>query len=266
MQIICLNHKFIKKDELSFYDVERFRVADACFESMLYINGQIPLLVAHQNRLDQACKIFHFDSCNIPFDKIFELLNRNGLADKMARVRLSIIRSSGNNYRPEGKEVQLLLECSPLNEIFKPIQQLGVYSDLLKQHNPIASIKHSNALLYVLATQFAAANSYDDVLLKNTQGLYIEASSSNLFFIVDDEIYTPKNESGCVLGVCRNYLLNFLDVRQVNVGDELLSSADEIFLSNGIQLIQSVKKYGEKKLKSSRTDTIIQNIKTKWVL
>ena len=266
MQIICFNHKFIKKDELSFYDVERFRVADACFESMLYINGQIPLLAEHQNRLDQACKIFQFNSYDIPIAKIFELLDRNGLGDKMARVRLSIIRSLGNNYRPEGNETQLLLECSPLKEIFKPIQRLGVYSDLLKQDNLIASVKHSSALLYVLATQFAATNNYDDVLLKNTQGLYIEASSSNLFFIIDDEIYTPKNESGCVLGVCRNYLLNFLDVRQVNVEDDLLSSADEIFLSNGIQLIQSVKKYGKKELKSIRTDTIIQNIKTKLVL
>lgn len=266
MQIICFNHKFIRKDELSFYDVERFRVADACFESMLYINGQIPLLAEHQNRLDLACKIFQFNSYDIPIAKILELLNRNGLADKMARVRLSIIRKSGNNYKPEGSETQLLLECSPLNEIFKPIQQLAVYSDLLKQHNPIASIKHSNALLYVLATQFAAANNFDDVLLKNTQGLYIEASSSNLFFIVDHEIYTPKNESGCVLGVCRSFLLNFLNVRLVNVGDDLISSADEIFLSNGIQLIQSVKKYGGKKLNSTHTDAIIQQIKAKLVL
>jgi len=266
MQIICFNDKFIRKDELSFYDVERFRVADACFESMLYINGQIPLLAEHQNRLDQACKTFQFNSCDIPIAKILKLLDRNGLADKTARVRLSIIRSSGNNYRPEGSETQMLLECSAVKEIFKPIQKLGVYSNLLKQHNSIASIKHSNALLYVLATQFGAANDYDDVLLKNTQGHYIEASSSNFFFIVDHKIYTPNNESGCVLGVCRNFLVNFLDIKMVEVNDDLLTSADEVFLSNGIQLIQSVKKYGEKELKSTQTDTIIQHIKAKLAI
>ena len=68
------------------------------------------------------------------------------------------------------------------------------------------------------------------------------------------------------LGVCRNFLVNFLDIKMVEVNDDLLTSADEVFLSNGIQLIQSVKKYGEKELKSTQTDTIIQHIKAKLAI
>jgi branched-subunit amino acid aminotransferase/4-amino-4-deoxychorismate lyase len=263
MQLICFNNTFIQADEISFYDVERFRVGDACFESMLFINGQIPLLNFHQIRLDEACRQLGFDSYTIDESQIIELLNSNELSKGMARVRLSLIRKSGKNYTPYGTAINSLLETESVDQVFTSIKNLGNYPTFTKPTNDLGGIKHSSALLYVLAKQYAEAHGWDEVLLKSDQNMFIEASSSNIFVISNGEAFTSKDNSGCVLGVVRACLLNFLPINLVEMDEELLSKADEIFLTNGIQVIQCVDNYEGRPLTKERSMEIMKQLKTK---
>lgn len=265
MNFVCFNGRFIPKNELSFYDVERFRVADACFESMLFTEGKIPLIDLHQKRLDTVCKQLSFDFFTIDEGYIHELIAKNGISNN-ARIRISLIRESGKNYTPNGSKIQSLLECERFSEPFQSIENLGIYTEFTKSSNKLGSFKHSSALLYVLAKQYGIENGYDDVLIKNENQHLIEASSSNLFMIKDGQIYTSKNNSGCVLGVCRKFLLNFLNVNLVEISEEMISLADEVFLSNAVQLVQSVKYYEGKLLDNTMTNNIINQVKAKLTI
>ena len=264
MSYISFNGQIIRQDQINFYAVERFRVADACFESMLYRHERIPLLLLHQERLTKTCALLNFQDYQISFAEIERLLFENNLATEMVRVRISLVRKHGANYKPLGKEVQVLIETIKLTEIFKPVNNLGFYNVFKKSSNALACIKSSNALIYVLAKQFAQENKYDEVLIANEQKEWIEASSSNVFVIKNKQIYTAKEDSGCVNGVCKDFLINFLDVQFVELTDLFLEEADELFLSNAVQLIQPVLKLDGKSLGTAKTAELIKNVKQKF--
>lgn len=266
MHFVLFNGQIIEKKNLSFYDVERFRVADACFESMLWIDGRIPLLDGHQKRLDEVCNYFGFDSHKISLDSINQLAEMEKINTNYGRVRVSVIRSQGKNYTPLGKESNLLVEMEELDGLFSPIQKLGLYSELRKSISPFSRFKHSNALLYVMARQFALKNNFDEVLLFNDNNQIIEASSSNLFFIRGTEIYTPKRNDGGVAGVCQESLINLLGAKEVKVTEQMVQDADEIFLSNAVQLIQPVTSFLSRKLDIGQTNKLIAKLKDNLTL
>jgi len=265
MEFVSLNGQITPKDQLNFYDLERFRVADACFESMLYTHGHIPLLALHQERLTQTCVLLKFADCQISFTEIERLLAENKLTFGMARIRFSVVREKGVNYLPLGSEIQVLIEIFALKEIFKLVNNLGYFSDFEKSRNALSAIKSSNALIYVLAKQYATENHYDEVLIANEQKQWIEASSSNIFVVKNKQLFTAKEDSGCVNGVCKSFLINFLDVKFVELTDFVINGADELFLSNAVKLIQPVSQLDGKTLETNFTKELIERVKLKLV-
>lgn len=258
MSIISFNNNFISKNSLGFYDVERFRVADAHFESMLYANGIFPLIDLHKKRIKAASKVFGFKDVEIDTNHLIQLLKDNKLEKHYAKVRISVVRKNGVNYRPKGKNVQILIEAFPIDDIFTPILKLGLYLDNQKYANNFSAFKSSNALLYVLARKFANEKKLDEVLISNQDGKWIEASSSNLFIVKNNTLYTPNLSSGGVHGVCQQFIINFFEVNFVDFDDKMLSLADEIFLTNGVQLIQPVRELRGKLLKTTKTLKMIK--------
>lgn len=258
MTIVSFNNSLITKDSLGFYEVERFRVADAHFESLLYANGNFPLIDLHQKRIKAAAKLFGFKEVEVDSNHILQLLKENKLDKQYAKIRISIVRKNGLNYTPMGKSVQVLIEAFPLDDIFTPISKLGLYLDNQKYANKFSAIKSSNALLYVLARKFAEEKKLDEVLICNQEGKWIEASSSNVFIVKNNTLYTPNLLSGGVHGICQQFIINFFEVNFVDFDDEMLSLADEIFLTNGVQLIQSVKELRGKVFKKTKTLKMIK--------
>lgn len=265
MQFISFNHEIIPKKQLSFYDVERFRYADAVFESILMINQQIPLVQYHQNRINQACAFFHYSSYQIDQKHLLELINKNQFAEaKLIKIRLSLIRKNGHNYQPYDFERHCLIEVQKIDQCFDAIQNLGTFNSSYKSVDPYNSFKTTNSLIYVMAKQFASSQGFNDVLIRNEQNNLIEASSSNLFIIIENEIFTPSLGAGQVEGVMLNYLLDKYQIKQINVTEKDILNADEVFLSNGIKLIQPVLRFTHKELSSHKTKQLISDLKTKW--
>jgi branched-subunit amino acid aminotransferase/4-amino-4-deoxychorismate lyase len=101
--------------------------------------------------------------------------------------------------------------------IVMQLANVGIYEAIAKPMNVLSALKSSNALLYVLASNFAKENSFDDVVLLNAAGRVCEATSSNLFVIKDEKIFTPSVTEGCVEGVLRTVLFEpFQDGRNAN--------------------------------------------------
>lgn len=261
MDFIGFNNQIIEKKLLNFYLVERFRYADAFFESILYINGAFPLKKYHRERMYEACQLFHFDNFEMNIAFLLDLIARNGALDKTLRIRISIVRADGENYKPKGSQTNILIECKEIKSLFKPIETLSTYSEIQKDYNPLSAIKTSNALIYVLAKQFALENTWNDVLISNFKNEWIEATSSNFFIIINNKIYTSKANSGCVLGVSREFITNHFEINYVDIDDDFLYEAEELFLTNGINIIQPVLFLENKRLAITKTEKIIQKTK-----
>jgi branched-subunit amino acid aminotransferase/4-amino-4-deoxychorismate lyase len=137
-----------------------------------------------------------------------------------------------------------------------------LFTEIRKPGNILASLKSSNALLYVLAGRFARDHAFDEALILNEQGRICEGSMSNIFLVFPGgKILTPSVSEGILPGVMRKNLIRCLSengyqVDESQVMTEDLFRAEEIFMSNVVQGIRWVISYRERRYYSNHAKEI----------
>ena len=100
----------------------------------------------------------------------------------------------------------------------------------------------------------------DNALLLNTNHNIIEATNANLFIVKGKTIFTPTKEDGPVLGTMRNWILSQVEVKETSLTEKDLINSDEVFITNSILGIVSVKSIGKKIFNNSfNTANKLQN-------
>jgi branched-chain amino acid aminotransferase len=146
------------------------------------------------------------------------------------------------------------------------INDIDVYEEQYKACSTLSNLKSGNALIYVLASQYAVANNLDDALIINQHGRIIEATSSNLFWIKNGIISTPPLTEGPIAGIMREVVINLAQKQGLLVQekeltiDELLI-ADECFLTNALNGITIVNKIRGKQMELEITSLLQRDIK-----
>lgn len=236
-----------------------FQYADGLFESIRVIHGKPLFLSDHLNRLFEGANALQLhlpETWSIAFfeDLFQKLIALNNITS--GRARLSVFRAFGGNYLPLEKDVEYLLELYPMEEEAFELNKNGLavdtYENEIKHNTHLANFKTLNAQLYVLARIDASSRNLDDALLLNDAKHIIEASSSNLFFVKNEQLYTPPLADGAVGGIMRMQLINLaielgVPVFECHITPALLLDADEIFLSNAIKGIQWVVSFRNKR-------------------
>jgi len=100
---------------------------------------------------------------------------------------------------------------------------------------------------------------YDEPIFLNSRSLVTEGATSNIFIIVNNEIYTPKLSCGLLNGIVRQYIISNYDVIESEIDLEFLNNADEIFLTNSLFGIMPVNNLEKKVLKSQEISKEILN-------
>lgn len=238
-----------------------FKYGDSFFETMAMFNKKVPLLEYHWSRIEftaevlstQLSKKFHPESFQ---HMLLDLASVND-AVKNARVRLQFFRKGGGLYLPDDEELGFTISMDKLeNDCFEAGDGLlvGVREDCYKPVSMTSDLKTTNALMYVLAAQFAKTEGWDECILLSDAESICEAIHSNVFLVKGASLVTPNLDSGCVNGVMRSYLISLLgdDVEEREVSTAELLEADEILLTNAVKGVQWVrefqgKTYGNKK-------------------
>jgi branched-chain amino acid aminotransferase len=203
------------------------------------------------------------------YSEIKSLLVRNKLFQG-AKVRLSIFRNGAGAYTPETDDVSYFIETEKIPSDKYELNQKGIiidiYNDLKKPINSFANFKISSAYIYVMASICKRDNNLGDVLLINENGNIIEATSSNLFIVKNDQIYTPSLEEGCVRGIMRNKIIDYcLDLNYTVFDDCTFSSddllnADEVFLTNAIVGIKWVLAFKERRFFNKTSKILMRKL------
>lgn len=127
-----------------------------------------------------------------------------------------------------------------------------------------AFIKNSNYLVADLEIHEARKRKCSDVVFFDQQQNITEASTSNIFVILNEStILTPKTSSMVLEGVTRGKLIEYLKSAQYNlieadISKSELESCSEIWLTNAIQGIRLVEKY--EKFNMFKEKTIYQRV------
>jgi branched-chain amino acid aminotransferase len=257
------NGRFFNDDEnVLSKDDRSYRYGDGLFETMKLINGNILLEDHHFERLFFGLDVlkFHipvlFTKQNIV--KEIKELGKKNECKKSARIRLSVSRGNGGLYDYDNK-FSYLIECWPLEQ--KDLNENGlvidIFPDARKSLDVFSNLKSANYLPYVMAAIWAKENKLNDALILNQHDRICDSTVANVFWIKDNNIFTPPLNEGCVAGVMRKKFLELATlnpdylVQESVLTPEILLQADEVFLTNAIAGIRWVKECRNKIYKNT---------------
>lgn len=253
--IVFLNGRFVPESRavVSVFD-RGFLFGDALWEAMLVTRGRPFLWAEHMRRFQQGIEVLKL-ALPWSFDELerhaLDLIKRNKMPE--ALLRLTVSRGiTERGYSPRNAKnpaVVMTLHPAPTLDPVKPARWRVITSSLrLPINDPLARFKTANKLPQILARAEADAADANEALLLNTKGYVAEGTTSNIFWVNKNSIYTSPLTDGPLPGVTRSVICELcrelgIPVRETHTRPGSLLRCDGIFLtmtSYGIVEVESL--------------------------
>jgi branched-chain amino acid aminotransferase len=224
---------------VSIYD-HGFTVGDGVFETAKVEGGVAFALTRHLDRLERSAG-------GLGLDVDMALVRRAVDAvlahhdDDRARIRITVTggRSPLGSGRGTARPT-LVVAAGPLHE-WAPTASVVTVPWTRNERAATAGLKTTSYADNVVALAFAAERGGEEAIFGNTAGLLCEGTGTNVFCAVDGQLVTPPLSSGCLPGVTRALLLEWLpDVVEADLPLAGLSAVPEAFLTSSTRDIQPI--------------------------
>lgn len=231
----------------------QFLYGDGIYETIRLYNGQPFLFQSHMFRLRQSGSSIFLTipwSDNEIFDQIIALSKASSYKDCVVRV---IVTRGDSDYGLEiSKEAlpRLIILLRPIPLISSDMYKKGVFVVVPEIRrvslDAVAShVKSANYLNQVMALEEGRKKGAYEVIMLDSFGNLAEGSTSNIFFIKDDILFTPALESSILPGITRAIVLYLAEKSGICVKEglyklDVLLSSDEIFLTATVKEIVPV--------------------------
>ncbi len=242
------------------------------FETMRAYDGLVFLLDQHLDRLYQSARTLGFPP--LPrqdgvADAVEKTIIANGL--KNARVRLTVSMGEGAMVPDTAscKSPTVLISARPLVAVDRAHYEKG-FSAVLSSYrrdsqSPISRMKTCNYLNSLLARTEARSADAAEAVMPNEKGWLAECSSSNLFLVMANKVYTPPVESGLLPGITRAAVVELaklegIELKMRDMPVEALQGADEAFLTNSILEIMPLTLFQGKPVGDGRPGPITRKL------
>jgi branched-chain amino acid aminotransferase len=251
-----------------------FLYGDGVFETLKVVHNKILFFEDHYFRLMASMRIIRMD---IPMtftmeyleNQILDLVSASGLIES-ARVRFTVFRDEGGYYTPTVNTVSFTIVASKLDhqeyQFLNASFEVDLYKDFTVAKQLLSTLKTNNKLIQVTASIFAKENQLHSCLLLNEGKNVVEATSGNLFMVMDGQLITPPISEGCLNGVMRKQILRLAKtiaeytIVEAPVSPFDLQKADELFITNVIVGIQPISKYRKKEFGYSVAKQLIEKL------
>lgn len=218
------------------------RFGDGVFESLKIVNGKIYDYKSHENRLIRGLKALKINADISDLEKdSCKLIAENKIKNGMLRIAIS--RGNGSmGYLPkDGILPLIIIETAQEIKIISKRIKLGISKvRLLKRPLFLQKCKTMQSLQYILAKISSKQTGHFDDIMLSQRGFIGECSSSNIFWIKNNKIYTPSLKCDILPGTIRNKILRKFKVNAVETKVERLKEADEVFLTNSNFLVIAI--------------------------
>lgn len=217
------------------------------FETIL-VNKSLVFLNYHLKRLEEGLKVLSLE----PFyekEEALKLIEKLNLKDKVLKITVTdknvIITTRDLPYKDSDYEKGFKLKTS---------------SVLRNSTSILPKIKSTNYIENIIEKKKAILEGYNDAVFYNEKGYLCETSTSNIFCIKNNKIFTPKLENGLLNGTVRNFIIENYDVEEAFITKDNLLKMDEVFVTNSLFGIMKIKCIDEIRFnKTIFTDKIREN-------
>jgi branched-chain amino acid aminotransferase len=116
------------------------------------------------------------------------------------------------------------------------------------ERSPVTGIKTTSYAENVVMLAHAHRHGASEAVFANTAGNLCEGTGSNVFVALDGRLVTPPLAAGCLAGVTRALLLEWVGADEDDVPIAALGEADEVFLASTTRNIQPVHRVDDRAL------------------
>jgi D-alanine transaminase len=249
MDEIYLNGSFLPRSKAQISIMDRgFLFGDGVYELIPVFNKKVFLLDEHLKRLKNSLNLIQMNEIK-GLDKIINTLIKKNIKNTFF-IYLHITRgvqSSRNHIYSENIDSTILLMCEDYPAFSENLIKKGFQATIQDDFRWMKSnIKSISLLGNVLLKNHASSNGcYETLLVRNKR--LTEGSTSNVFIVKDEIIYTPKLSNELLPGVTRGLLIklinqNNLKVIESDIYQSDLINADEVWCSSSTNaVVPSVK-------------------------
>src|SRR3954465_1547369 len=211
-----------------------------CGDVMLWVNGEVvpddrPVVVAHDHGLVVGDGVF--ETCEVKDGVVFALtrhlrrlresarglgletddgLIRSGvdavLADRpqWARLRITVTGGPSPYGSERGAGPPTVIVATGAMHAWPPTTDVAVVPWTRNERAATAGLKTTSYADNVVALAWAKERGADEAIFANTRGELCEGTGSNVFVAQDGRLVTPPLTSGCLGGITRELLLEWL--------------------------------------------------------
>ncbi len=243
------------------------KFGDGVYETIRVENAVPCLWEKHIRRLALSLKLLKIKA---PINNLREicdnLIKQNNI--KTGTLRIMLTRGIGGvGYLPgKNNEFGIVVEALPLPAI--PVKPVDLWLSNWRKIPPEclpAAAKTMQGLSSTLARMEAEENGCFEAVLLSLEGNICECSSSNIFWVKNNIIYTPSLDTGILAGTTRDTIIEMMPGR-VKEGIFTLSeleNADEVFVTNVVWQLLPVAKLMPQGIQF-KTHAVCREILDKW--
>lgn len=132
--------------------------------------------------------------------------------------------------------------------------------------SPLVYHKTMNYGDCILEKRRASSLGLDELIFLNTRGELCEGTTTNLFFVKNERLYTPEQKCGLLPGILRSYLLRTQEVTEGVILPSQIASFEECFVTNSLMGIMPVRTFGVHTFAKRETADRLRNEYLKSIL
>jgi branched-chain amino acid aminotransferase len=222
-------------------DDHGFIAGDGVFETMKVVDGRPFALTRHLRRLQRSAAGLDLpvdlDAVHAGIDAVLA-----GSPRGLARLRVTVSAGPAPLSSERGQLPPTVLVAVSPAEPPAPVADVVVVPFTRNERSAVAGFKTTSYADNVMALRYAQARRGTEAVLANTRGELCEGTGSNVFVARQGRLVTPPLSSGCLAGVTRELLIEWLgDVLELPLPVAALFDCDEVFLASSLRDVQPVR-------------------------
>ncbi|WFB06595.1 aminodeoxychorismate lyase [Streptomyces sp. LX-29] len=225
-------------------------VGDGVFETLKAERGRAFAVTRHLERLARSARGLGLPEPDL--DEVRHACAQVLAANPMERGRLRItytggISPLGSERGTTGPTLAVALGVSaPRADTTAAITVPWTRNE----RSALAGLKTTSYAENVIALARAHQQGASEALFANTVGRLCEGTGSNVFVVLDGELYTPPVAAGCLAGITRALVVDWVGAQEADLPFDVLSRAEEVFLTSSLRDVQAVARLDERTLLS----------------
>jgi len=225
-------------------------VGDGVFEAVKVVDNRPFALTLHLERLARS-------AAGLGLPGVDEGLVRKGVEAvlgggglRLGRLRITYTGGPAPLGSGRGDEPPTLVVVAAPMDPAAPTARVAVVPWPRNERGALAGLKTTSYAENVIALAEARRRGATEAVFANLAGHLCEGTGTNVFYVVDGELRTPTLASGCLAGVTRRLVLEWVGGREVDEPIEVLQQATEIFLASTTRDVQGVARWDNRDLEA----------------